>query len=410
MLLWPPLHAEDGTEMLAYYYCHREPSSILRAYNGYVSLLPNLIGYSSLGAPIALAPRLLAAAPFALTVACLMLPFSVRLFGRDVSPGARAAPTLLLAALPLGTANLVANTTYSLWNCLLALALLSLAPPAAGWLGTLGRLALAIPLLASHPLSLVVLPVFAATARRDRPGAAAALALILLGLTYQLAGVARPELDSRIGAVDLGLLAVRYLAERVVFTSLFGGELRVALHESGLGPAVTVIGLLVIAAVSALCFREWRRGGVRRWQQAGLAYLVGAFTLVTVSTRVTQGRWLGSFFGERYFYVPKVLFLLLLISLGLAAWSRSSPRRRRLIGAAVCAYAALLGYVERDRYAVDVAAGRRIAAFVDQAATLESRNAGRRGIDTVLVRERGEPIRLLAPPENVPCEEAASPQ
>ena len=45
MLLWPPLHAEDGTQMLAYYYCPRDPGSILRFYNGYVSLVPNAIGY-----------------------------------------------------------------------------------------------------------------------------------------------------------------------------------------------------------------------------------------------------------------------------------------------------------------------------------------------------------------------------
>jgi hypothetical protein len=170
---------------------------------------------------------------------------------------------------------------------------------------------------------------------------------------------------------------------------------------------VTLIWAGIAAATAALAWREWRRGGPRRWQLPALGYLVAGLTALTVGTRVTQGRWLGSFFGERYFYAPKLLFVLLVAWLFTAGWERASKRARRRAGALLAVYALLLSYAERGRYASDAEAGRRVAALAERAAALEAERGGRRGIDLLLERERGEPIHLRAPAENLPCEVTA---
>ena len=49
--LLPPLSYEDGRDFFAFFYNHREPAAILRFYAGYVSLIPNLVGYLVLALP-----------------------------------------------------------------------------------------------------------------------------------------------------------------------------------------------------------------------------------------------------------------------------------------------------------------------------------------------------------------------
>ena len=61
--------------------------------------------------------------------------------------------------------------------------------------------------------------------------------------------------------------------------------------------------------------------------------------------------------------------------------------------------------LERGSYAVPLHEGRNLAVFVRHVEELEDRHGGRRGIDEVLERERGRPIRLHAPAENAACEE-----
>jgi len=201
MLLLPPLHAEDGTEMLAYYYCDRDPGRVLRHYNGYVSLVPNAIGYASGGVAIAFAPTLLAVVPFLLAVGCYSLPHGLRLFGNVSPAGTGSAASLLIAALPLGSATLLANTTYSQWNGLLALALLAIAPASRSPIAVSARFLVSATLMWSHPLSVLVLPLFAFAAVRDareqRRAAVASGALVAVGIAYQLTAVARDALVAR---------------------------------------------------------------------------------------------------------------------------------------------------------------------------------------------------------------------
>ena len=408
LLLWPPLHAEDGTQMLAYYYCPRDPGSILRFYNGYVSLVPNAIGYLSLRAPIELAPSLLALVPFVLTGACFLLPFLLRLGGPMSGVGTAALASLLLAALPLGNGPLVANTTYSFWNGLLALALLALAPPAERLPGQIARALVAALLIASHPLSLVMLPLYLVSVVQDVRGrrlrALWTAGLVLAGIVYQLAGVEQEAARMRPPGTLLHL-GLRYLVERVGFEAVLGTEARLALYESGQGWVVTLVGTLLTAGVGWLGWRSLRDQARTRGLVLGLGYLILALTFGVVVGRNIRTGLLWSRFGEHYFYVPKALLWVAIVFCAAPVVARLSAGRRRLLAAVVCAYVLAIGYIERARYAVPVEDGRRIAAFVERVADLEAQRGGRRGIEAALERSEGGEIRLQAPAENQACEE-----
>jgi hypothetical protein len=408
MLLWPPLHAEDGTQMLAYYYCPRDPGSILRFYNGYVSLVPNAIGFFSLRAPIELAPKLLALAPFLLTGACFLLPFLLRTGGPTSGAGTAVAASLLLAALPLGNADLVANTTYSFWNGLLALCLLALAPPPQRLPGQLAHALAAALLIASHPLSLVMLPLYLVSVVQDVRGrrwrALWAAGLVFAGIAYQLVGVQQEAARMRAPGTLLHL-GLRYLVERVGFEAILGTEARLALYESGRGWVVTLVGALITAGVGWLGWRSLRDHARTRGLVLGLGYLVLALTFGVVVGRNIRTGLLWSRFGEHYFYVPKALLWVAIVLCAAPLVARLGSGKRRLLAAALCAYVLAIGYVERARYGVTVEDGRRIAAFVERVADLEAQHGGRRGIEADLERDEGGDIRLRALAENRACEE-----
>ena len=410
MLRLPPLQAEDGTEMLAYYYCERDPGRVLRPYNGYVSLVPNAIGYASGGVSIASAPILLALVPFLMAVACHVLPHGLSLYG-DTSPvGTGFAASLLIAALPLGSVTLLANTTYSQWSGLLAVALLAIAPPSHGTVALSIRFGVSAALIWSHPLSVVTLPLFAWAAVRDsreRRGAAiTSAALVAVGIAYQVSAVARDSLAAR-PADTLLRLGSRYLGERVVLDALLGSGVRVRLHEASLGWVATAIGALFAVCIAYAAWKRLRTDTRGRVLVAQLAYLIVGFTAASIIGRTFRTGWLSSPFGDRYFVVQRVLLWLLIAYLAAPLVARLQPSRRRLLALALGLYVLVIGYAERGRYAVPLDESRRVAAFVQHVAELEVRNSGRRGIDEVLERERGRPIHLLAPAENAPCEAAA---
>jgi hypothetical protein len=407
MLLAPPLHAEDGTQMLAYYYCPRGPAGILRFYNGYVSLVPNAIGWLALRAPIEWAPTLLALAPFVLTGICLLLPYLLRLGAEATGVGTVAAASLLLAALPLGNAPLVANTTYSFWNGLLALTFLALAPPARHPASQVGTAVAAVLLAASHPLSIVVLPLYLVRVvldRRERRVAAIWAAVLIGGVVYQLLAVQHAEARMRPPLVLLHL-GFRYLVERVGFEGVLGSEARLALYAAGWGWLVTLAGSLVTLAAAWLCWRRFREEPRARGLILGLVYLVPALTFGVVAARNIRSGLLWDRFGEHYFYVPKALFWVALVTCAAPLVGKLARGRRVGMVVALVVYVLGFSWAERARYAVDPEEGRRIAALVVEVARQERAAGGRRGIDAVLDRASGGAIHLRAPAANQPCEE-----
>ncbi|HVC97567.1 MAG TPA: hypothetical protein VND64_28050, partial [Pirellulales bacterium] len=119
--LRPPLFFEDGRELFAYYFEHREPSSILRSYAGYVSLAPNIVGYVGGWLPVRWIPRTYSfCALFANSLACVL--FYAKRF-RPIVPSdtARATICLFLALMPLGDVAVLTLAMYMLWPLLIVL-------------------------------------------------------------------------------------------------------------------------------------------------------------------------------------------------------------------------------------------------------------------------------------------------
>jgi hypothetical protein len=399
LLLLPALHAEDGSEVLAVYYRERDPAWLLRAYQGYVALLPNLIGYAACSAPVAWVPTLLAALPMLFAAAAFCIPAWLPASAPRPGDRARRALVLLLAALPLGSATLVANTTYSMWNALLALALLAAVPfprrpgPAAA------LVAVSALLLWSHPLSLAALPVYAvrlALAARGRRAAEAAawLALLAAGTAYQGWAVSREGVALR-AVTREAYVTARALAERVAFEAVLGPQPRSALQESAPG-AVTAAGAALALGLAALVAGRARRDAEARPALLCLSYYAVALTAGAVAGRQLRAGILASPDGVRYFYVPKVLFWVLAGAVVGPALARLAPRARRALAAAAVAGILALAWANRDYYATSAGEGARVQDLVRRAALAEARNGGRRGIRETL--ERGAwTIRLEAP-------------
>ena len=181
-LLGPPLLFEDGRDVLAFFYDTRGPSTWFREWAGYVVLVPNLIGWFALAAPIEWSPWLLSLG--SLGLATLALCFIARADYGDLEPVAvvRAGGVIVLALMPVLHHLFWFNSIYSVWSANLLLVLLTLAPAPADTQTRLVRgFAMAL-LIFSHALSLVLLvaggfllAVPAATGVRDVDGLVAHL-------------------------------------------------------------------------------------------------------------------------------------------------------------------------------------------------------------------------------------------
>ena len=154
----PRLPYEDGRDIFGYFYNHRHPGSILRFYNGYVALGPNLVGFLALRLPVTWVPYVLALFPLllsSLTFALLGCPQYRAWIANDAL---RILAAISLALIPVSNYHFIATTAYSIWILLFLLILLSLAPPPRTPLRALGRGPVMAILICSIPVSIALLP------------------------------------------------------------------------------------------------------------------------------------------------------------------------------------------------------------------------------------------------------------
>jgi hypothetical protein len=124
-LFKPVLELEDGSQMFGYYYNFDGLGSLLRWYLGYLSLLPNILGYLCSLFPTIWWPHLLVLLSIiifwiAFSTFCLPLfrPYVINDFQR-------ALICVALAAIPLGNYAMVL-ASYTLWPAGIILCLLSI--------------------------------------------------------------------------------------------------------------------------------------------------------------------------------------------------------------------------------------------------------------------------------------------
>lgn len=394
--LLPPLAYEDGRDMFAFFYNHREPGAVLRFYNGYISLVPNLVGYGAMGLPTPWVPKALALVPllFASLAFCwLYLPVYRRLIPHD---GARLAVCLALALAPVANSFFIANTTYSIWSLLLLLVWLSLAPPPERPAAAAGRFAVMAALIWSHPLSLALVPVWLATAawcarggggRARRPERVPARVPVLFygGLTaaavlYQIFGV-EPRGLSPPGPASILYRTAVFTLERVVFATGFGDAATAFLRRSGGAALIPATAALLLLAAGALTWRYRRRlSSHQRFALAVLVYLSLAFTALYVVGRSPTLDILGAGRAFRYFWVQRLLGVATL-GIAAAAWIRGLRRRpgpgtaAGLLALAVV-YVSILNFNNNGSYTTRARAGRAVADFTAEVARQEATGDG----------------------------------
>ena len=361
--LAPPLLFEDGRDVFGFFYERRDLAALLRPHAGYLVLLPNCFGWLALAAPTAAAPQLLALFPLLLASAAFAWLARREFRFLEADDHARALFALLLALFPIANDRFLGNAMYAVWSALLLLGFASLAPPPVRAAQALARgLGLGV-LIASHALSAVLIPVYAALALaakhlvgaadasgdRADPSALAArvrlarafyAGLALLGIAYQLFAVDRGAL-AWVAPRELAQRTFALLFDRVAFAACFGDAAALWLRGAAGPGAVQGAGAALCAVPALAAWRlRARLGPQQRAALAVLAWLSLALTASCVLGRGASEELIRSGRADRFFWVQRACFLALFCwgARGLAAerWPRVS-RAALALGAVLLA-------------------------------------------------------------------------
>ncbi|MBL9202744.1 MAG: hypothetical protein JNL39_19680 [Opitutaceae bacterium] len=299
----PQLWAEDGSIFLQQ---DDEIGSraIITPYNGYLHLLPRLIAWlASRAADVAWWPAIYNGLAFAITVGVFARLASARI--------ALPHKPWLMLALPLtvSSAEPIINVTNLQSVTPLFLLLQLFAAPAANAGQRAGDLTLLVLAGLNGPFAILFAPLFAWRAWRNR-GADSALACGAIaactttqGLLLARAGVALHTASEPLNPD--GFLAVA--GARLVSWPLFG-------PAAVRGWPASVHAVLALAVVGALVWRAVNATHGRAWRTT--VAIVFALLLTAGLSRARTDLWSAADManGDRYFFLPRVLLLWLLVA------------------------------------------------------------------------------------------------
>ena len=387
---WPILHAEDGPNMLAFYYNERCLDGVLRVYSGYVSLLPNLVGYLAGALPLRLASQAMSAYTLVLAATAHALFAHHHFRALIAEDRARNCICIVLILVPAGNYAIYSSTTYSIWHLLWILILLVAAPAPRRPLARLVGFVVGALAAWSHPLSIVCVPigitrlfVKAPISERVYHGGivAAILSYVAMGIELDFAGGARPRMPDLAASMEL-------LLQRVPFEAFAGNHLRLLLLSQGMGWVVTVLGALLIMALFALILTSPRPNWSR--QAVAVSYLVIALTMLAIGARgeaLLSGPW-----EHRYFYLQQLL-VLSLATVAAYTWCAASRAPRRSAAVAGVTALVVIGVLQAQNgmyFDTDRKAGR---SMLDSLSLAEER-LSQSTRPVVLPRKGGWDIRL----------------
>ncbi len=374
-VLLPVLGHEDGRDMLAFYFNDGSPWGILRYYGGYVSLVPNAIGWFATRLPLPLSP-------YVFTLASIIIATTgFHLLSRKghawlmPETSTRFIIVLTMAILSLGKGYMVNNLTYSQWNLFFLLIVLLTRWPLPLSIGGLSAWAVSVVLCAaSHPLSILVLPLCAVqfALNQHRSQRLFIVFCTCAIVAYQALGVKHtaditPSFYST-------LWALKVFLARVSFESVFGAHATTLLTTNAGAPYVYAFGVMVLCMTAFMVLSGPRP---RRDASIAVSMLLLAFAIVAVSTLVRfvgPGKnliYLKHPHLQRYFYIPK-LILSLLVLWQLVPRIQGALRRHHTIAKAAllggcCVYIVSTTWDNRFLYGGSQMDGRRVRDFLDSA-------------------------------------------
>jgi hypothetical protein len=298
----PQFWAEDGSIFMQQDH-DWGARAILEPYNGYLHLLPRLIAWlASRTADVAWWPAIYNGLSFAITVALF-----ARLASRRVElPG--KAGLMLAFAVVAGTGEVLINATNLQWVTAFFLVLQLFTARAETGPQRLGDLAILGVVGLNGPFALVLLPLFAWRAWRERSlDPALALGVVALCAAVQGRFVLGGSLSlDGTSAPFRPLMFLSIIGSRLVTWPIFGP----AAVKAWPLLVHAILGVAFIGAVAAHALRRDARRPLR-------AMILAAFALMTLAcvARVRADTWRDDNLvnGDRYFYISRVLLAWLVL-------------------------------------------------------------------------------------------------
>lgn len=400
VIVSPPLWYEDGTYIFGYYYSNNSLGSIFRLY-GYLSLLPNLIGYCLLRLPTEIAYRGFGLVPlilFSLTCASIASTKSRAIIPND---RIRWVAALGVVLLPFSSLMLVTSVMYSLWNCLLLLVLMTFWPFPRSIVGRLSFSLIYAVLLCSHPLSLVVAPILLLRgllpiAGSRWPWPAIMIFSFILSLYLTFGFEYRPD-HLFIKPLNVLSLLLQYASLQVVFPTILGEPLLRWLHSEGLDWIAHAASTILVMSLVAQAIRVYHKDRRATLGLLILVYLIGTLTILYFFSRSGAESKLFSA-APRYFYVQRVLLFLGIIGLLEKDLNKAqkSLGLRSLFALSMMSWIATLNYFDFGRFSSELIVRRATEArkFVNEVLVEEKSLTDPKDIHIVKVRGEHWDIEL----------------
>lgn len=396
-LLYPPLHWEDGRDYFAFYYHSASFTDLFRTKVGFMSLWANLVGFAGSKFPTPATPYVLSLGPFLLALLAQSTFFQPRYRVMVASDFVRFATCLAIALNPTGDMLLLANTDYSIWNCLLLVILYGLTEFPRSF--TAAHLLVFLLLSWSHPLAVVVAPLLVYRWYRDRARWPIYAVLITSLLAYALIGV-KPMAPLTFRHGLEAIPATLHHVPALVFRTWFSRDLLCVVEKAW--PYLIYAALMGAAWLVYLC---WKRN------KTATGLLAAVYVIFALSFLAFLGREIPNVFEQlpyssRYLYVQSVLSIIVifpcLVCLLTARFGGSPPLRRWRWPRETCCIVILGWFALMNLTPMNAGAykndhhnyGRRVREFCRQLYQLEQRNGSRKNIKLTLPREDQWPIEI----------------
>ncbi len=238
-IIYPYLHCEDGSLLVSQFFNHHSICLLLDPHPeaGYTNLLPNLICmFIVFFVPLKAIPYSFALVPIFLAGLSLwrlsILPSKL-----NISHPSSLCLSMFLALLPLGNAFLNTALSYSIWNYLLLLIILSFEPLPSKPLYKVIKLFFMMLLCTSHPGCMILVPIWLWKIYRSDMQGKLFYSILILTASLYLIYFTKPSPTSQ-NAISLMFNIIpftfHYIFERVCFQSILGNNLRLILQNANM--------------------------------------------------------------------------------------------------------------------------------------------------------------------------------
>lgn len=355
----PVLCGEDWSILFARYLWDQSPGLVLEPYAGYVSFGPQGIGWLCSWLPGGAQAYALAFAAGGIAAVALGWFASPRFAHVLEDARLRALVCVLLVVQPIADAPLLCTTMYAHWHMLFVVCLAAIATPPSARARPVELIVVAVCAW-SHPMALLVAPLFAWRAWRSTEGAVRGhyACLALLSIAYLGFGVdwqAHVSPAQASSSSDGWPGALGTLLGSVILPSLTLNQGLVTLlveHGLPLGLLGALLSLPLVALGATLLRTSSRDPRLAVARHTTLT-LVGLALLIATATVASRWASQGSlvFASPRYAYVPTLLLSLW----GMSALLSLGGRRVGLVALLLAAHALSLnqdsGVQARFRFA-----------------------------------------------------------